>query len=731
VNVASEGDPTNQYAEHFALSADGRYVAFRSEASGLVEGDTNGYRDVFLHGPDPFDLENDYSGDSDLDEVVLQVFDTQAPSPQSITLGAAGSVTVSSGGAAFLLPESASKVDRNSDGDTEDFFVHLARREGGVQDLGKEAVAIAMSTELIGALVPSGPAGETFVEIYDWGSASPGWTAVGPQADLMATVRSVVVLREATTKELRVYDAATAVLTPLGEQAEDLVLGERILAFRTSEAVAGDLNSDGDSEDDILQVYDLVSGQLLSSGQAVVPCRLQACDPRVPYRVAGDTVTFLTLEADQGGRDLNGDDDATDLILQTYNARAAAEAAGGGGEAVSLARLALAGPEEISEVSVKVLAGTGAGVCTDTGEACASDAECPAGSCFVPPGGCIKDLGTACACSASGCSGCNSGEFCVPILGGGGTGTCHENQGSCASDADCTAPAICEDEAEDIVRLFGPLAEVESDGRQVFLSAGLATEAAGSACLEDADCSSGEVCTEAGTCEEDRSELLSTGAPDTDGDGVVDPFDNCPHNPNANQADGDGDGVGDACNRVVCRDGIDNDGDGWIDLGDVGCRSADDPSEEPDCSDGLDNDGDRMADHPKDPGCQDLQGGLEAPQCQDGINNDPEQDTQGLIDYDGGQSLYGACEGGSCPPGVSDPDGDGVANPDPQCAGGPWKIQERKPPPYYSCGLGVELALLLVPLLWLHMRRRRAFQRGGVYRGTVPRLSDQRGGSFR
>ena len=43
------------------------------------------------------------------------------------------------------------------------------------------------------------------------------------------------------------------------------------------------------------------------------------------------------------------------------------------------------------------------------------------------------------------------------------------------------------------------------------------------------------------------SELLSSGAPDTDGDGVVDPYDNCPHHPNADQADGDGNGVGDAC----------------------------------------------------------------------------------------------------------------------------------------------------------------------------------------
>jgi len=39
----------------------------------------------------------------------------------------------------------------------------------------------------------------------------------------------------------------------------------------------------------------------------------------------------------------------------------------------------------------------------------------------------------------------------------------------------------------------------------------------------------------------------STKNPDTDGDGINDPFDNCPLNPNPDQADMNGDGRGDAC----------------------------------------------------------------------------------------------------------------------------------------------------------------------------------------
>lgn len=52
-----------------------------------------------------------------------------------------------------------------------------------------------------------------------------------------------------------------------------------------------------------------------------------------------------------------------------------------------------------------------------------------------------------------------------------------------------------------------------------------------------------------------------------------------------------------------------------------------------------------------------------------------------------------------CPPGVGDPEFDDVANPDPQCTNRPWKHREAS-----SCGLGVELGLLLPMLGWLRRR---------------------------
>jgi hypothetical protein len=49
VSVDSNGVEANDHASNASLSADGRYVVFSSTATNLVSGDTNGYRDVFLH----------------------------------------------------------------------------------------------------------------------------------------------------------------------------------------------------------------------------------------------------------------------------------------------------------------------------------------------------------------------------------------------------------------------------------------------------------------------------------------------------------------------------------------------------------------------------------------------------------------------------------------------------------------------------------------------------------
>jgi hypothetical protein len=163
----------------------------------------------------------------------------------------------------------------------------------------------------------------------------------------------------------------------------------------------------------------------------------------------------------------------------------------------------------------------------------------------------------------------------------------------------------------------------------------------------------------------------------------------------------------------ACGDGVDNDGDGLWDDADPGCENAQDLSERSalyECDDGIDNDGDGgtdyvadadgdgLADPPGDPGCG-APRWKETPVCQDGLDNDGD----GHLDFDGGQSIHGVCSEGSCPLGVSDLDGDGIADPDPQCLGGPLGLGEGP----LGCGAGFE-AIPLLGLWWgLRGRRRR------------------------
>ena len=156
---------------------------------------------------------------------------------------------------------------------------------------------------------------------------------------------------------------------------------------------------------------------------------------------------------------------------------------------------------------------------------------------------------------------------------------------------------------------------------------------------------------------------------------------------------------------LPCDDGLDNDVDGQIDYpNDSGCTGFEDQSEEPDCMDGFDNDLDGFVDFPEDRECRDRFSSTESPECQDGISND----SDGLVDFPddpGCADRWGTTESPECNDGI-DNDGDTLVDypADPNCVAA-WVVSEAwvfVP----RCGLGVELTLVLAPLL-LHARRRR------------------------
>ena len=47
ISVSSDEAPSNDYSDNSSISSNGRFVAFRSYASNLVDGDTNGRGDIY------------------------------------------------------------------------------------------------------------------------------------------------------------------------------------------------------------------------------------------------------------------------------------------------------------------------------------------------------------------------------------------------------------------------------------------------------------------------------------------------------------------------------------------------------------------------------------------------------------------------------------------------------------------------------------------------------------
>jgi Tol biopolymer transport system component len=655
VSVGSDGTQGNGGSSEASISADGHFVAFASGAANLITGDTNSTFDVFVHdrltgatervsvasddtqtnvdgfsgapsvsadghivafqsdafnldnavvppdgafvrGPDSIDLSADLTGDGDLNDTVLRVFDTDPASTGPVTLGPADATSVFAGYAAFLRPEVAGAaghptgVDLNDDGDTTDDVVHLWPGSGSALDLERAATAIALSDRWLAALVSEagqgntdfngdGDTADTVVQVAPVTATSGSdWTNLGQAADAVNVAGAVVAYLtpeaaqggqdlngdgDATDRLLQVYDADAhhslmggAGAPVQAQAADDFVLGPQgLVAFRANEIASGH---------DVLEVFDPATGMLCNSHQAITPCFLEACDPHVPYRVLNNTVTFLTFESEQG-EDLNGDGDTDDLVVQTFNV-SMAEAEGlcdssGTSQSTATARTRTQiVPGGVQAGLVTALAAEMAGICTTTGAACATGANCGGGTCFVPPGGCILDLGKTCDPAMP--NACPTGEFCQPIPNMPGHGTCHEVQGQCAGASDCTAPAICNAGNQNFNRLVGPLVQ-RNGGATVFTGAGHCVETVGT-CDTTADCAAGAACDggyclrEQGICRTDadcpdrpssqcKADLVIHALEDRDGDEIPDAFDNCPFVPNPDQLDSDHDMVGDAC----------------------------------------------------------------------------------------------------------------------------------------------------------------------------------------
>jgi Tol biopolymer transport system component len=111
VSVASNGAQANDPGVQFSsISADGRFIAFRSRASNLVPGDTNGAEDVFVH-----------------DQQTRQTTRVSVASDGSQANGGSGAASISADGRFVGFNSVASNLVAGDTNGDSDVFVHDQR----------------------------------------------------------------------------------------------------------------------------------------------------------------------------------------------------------------------------------------------------------------------------------------------------------------------------------------------------------------------------------------------------------------------------------------------------------------------------------------------------------------------------------------------------------------------------------------------------------------------------
>jgi Tol biopolymer transport system component len=116
VSVSSNGEQSNGHSEYPFISSDGRYVAFESNASNLVEGDTNNAKDIF-------------------------VYDRQTDTIERVSVSSRGEQSndnsyypsISSNGRYVVFVSKASNLVSNDTNDMSDIFLH--DRENGLIEI--------------------------------------------------------------------------------------------------------------------------------------------------------------------------------------------------------------------------------------------------------------------------------------------------------------------------------------------------------------------------------------------------------------------------------------------------------------------------------------------------------------------------------------------------------------------------------------------------------------------
>ena len=225
----------------------------------------------------------DLNGDRDAEDEVCYVWDLATGKARNTGQDCSDGLAVAGTVVGFVSNEEAQgQTDLNGDGDTNDSVLQY--------DTAGSAKPVNLRRDASGGLEAAAGKLAFFCSEEDDGKKD-----LNRDQDTADTV-------------LMVFDVArNSVLNTTWAVDGEYASGSHYLAWKTLESDQGDrdLNRDGDTDDGILFVMDLATNGIASTGSAA---------ENVAVTSAG--VPFGCPETDQGDRDLNSDGDTADEILQ-------------------------------------------------------------------------------------------------------------------------------------------------------------------------------------------------------------------------------------------------------------------------------------------------------------------------------------------------------------------------------------------------------------------------------
>jgi hypothetical protein len=271
---------------------------------------------VSEHGQGNWDL----NGDGDTDDFVLHVIDLETNVTTNLGLAAAWWPAMAGNWLALTVSECGQgNHDLNGDGDADDDVLHLHALEAGVTtNLGISTLDyLEIWEEGVAFLVDAVFHVLLFRDMMpvNLRLVAQAHACFGPPGCFTMNLSGRALCLLAEDRTLHVYDIGTGTISYVASGCSEVMDGNiatsgKWLAFKVDEDLQDkDLNGDGDRDDYVLHIHDLVAQETINLGVALW------LTPLGSISASGRWLAFAFSEAAQGQQDLNGDGDYWDFIV--------------------------------------------------------------------------------------------------------------------------------------------------------------------------------------------------------------------------------------------------------------------------------------------------------------------------------------------------------------------------------------------------------------------------------